>query len=243
MTTTRAATGVSWRRILRWAAIADLGVMAVVGLVLRDPEALAFAALVLAGIFLLRWRTGLAGTLMLGVALLDTLLWMAPAAWSNIAHRDDVVAVMVPASLATISLAGAVAAFASARRSSSSSPSRVAALVPQAAVAVFVVALAAGIVQARGTEPQAVQAGDVVIEMANAAFVPGRLEVQAGTVALAARNTDLFWHTLTIDALEVDLRTPVGATRRATVTLEPGTYTFYCIPHRLAGMEGTLVVR
>ena len=61
---------------------------------------------------------------------------------------------------------------------------------------------------------------------------------------MALRNRDLFWHTLTIDALDVDLKAPVGRLRSATFDARPGTYSYYCrIPgHAALGMRGSLVV-
>ena len=61
------AAGITWRHLLRYAAIADLVVMAVVGIAVRDKEALAFAAAILIGILFLRIRSGLTGIIMIGV--------------------------------------------------------------------------------------------------------------------------------------------------------------------------------
>ena len=65
-----------------------------------------------------------------------------------------------------------------------------------------------------------------------------------GRVTVGVRNSDLFWHTFTIDAAGVDVAVPVGAVRQAAFDAAPGSYTFYCkIPgHAQAGMRGTLTV-
>jgi hypothetical protein len=43
---------------------------------------------------------------------------------------------------------------------------------------------------------------------------------------------DLFWHTFTIDELDVDLEAPLGGTREATFTAPPGPtgFTVGCRP-------------
>ena len=239
---TQTTTGATWRRLLRLAAVADVVVMIVVGLILRDLEALALAGIVLFGVVMLRFRTGLAGIVILAVVLVDTVVFMAPAALSNIANSEDLQDVAIPASLTVISLAGAVAAFLAGFRTRARS-SRIAGLIPQAAVGVFVIALVAGVAQGRGEAENAPQAGDVVVDIAGLSFEPARLEVEPGTVSIAVRNPDLFWHTFTIDELGVDVRTPVGAVRRASFEAAEGTYEFVCTPHALAGMKGTLIVR
>jgi plastocyanin len=87
--------------------------------------------------------------------------------------------------------------------------------------------------------------GALEVEARNVAFVPASLTAGGGQVTVAIRNRDLFWHTLTIDALKVDLKVPVGRLRSASFEARPGTYDFYCrIPaHRTLGMRGTLTVR
>jgi plastocyanin len=232
-----------WRRLLRYAAIADVAVMAVVGVALRDKEALAFAGIVLLFLTVLRFHGGVAGAVLLGVALIDSLAWMAPAALSNLTNREDLLDILVPASIAIISLTGALAAFGSVFRRGVS-VERVAGLVPQAAIAVFVVALAAGIVQARRDVTVTVLPGDLAVDMRNTAFAQERLDAEAGEISIVARNHDLFFHTFTIERLGVNVGAPTGSIRRATFRAEPGTYTYYCavIGHRLV-MKGTLVVR
>jgi plastocyanin len=94
-------------------------------------------------------------------------------------------------------------------------------------------------------EVQTAPAGALVVETTNVAFVPETLQARGGEVTVALRNRDLFWHTFTIDALGVDLRSPVGRVRTATFEARPGRYSFYCaIPgHATLGMRGTLTVR
>jgi plastocyanin len=94
--------------------------------------------------------------------------------------------------------------------------------------------------QAREAPP-----GALLVETRNIAFVPARLTARGGEVTVAVRNRDLFWHTFTIDRLNLDLRVPVGRLRTATVDARPGTYRFHCrIPgHTRLGMRGALTVQ
>lgn len=74
-----------------------------------------------------------------------------------------------------------------------------------------------------------------------------QLAAKAGTVAITMTNMAPLEHNVTIAKGGTVLgATPTfkGGTRTVTLTLKPGTYTFYCsVPgHRQAGMEGTLTV-
>jgi hypothetical protein len=67
---------------------------------------------------------------------------------------------------------------------------------------------------------------------------------EAGEVALALDNQGLLPHDVTIDELAIKVEAAGGQLVVDTVTLEPGTYEYYCsVPgHRDAGMFGTLEV-
>jgi plastocyanin len=76
--------------------------------------------------------------------------------------------------------------------------------------------------------------------MRNLAFVPGRVEVAAGTT-VEWTNHDPLQHSVTADDGSFDSGLIAsGATWRHTFTT-PGTYTFHCTPHPF--MKGTVVVR
>jgi len=236
---------ITWHHLLRYAALADLVVMAVVGIAVSDREALAFAGAILIGIVFLRIRSGIAGIVMLGVLSLDAAVFMLPAAASNSAHRGGFTDLLIPLSLAVISVAGALAAIGSLfHHKRPQGDTHVAAVVGQAAIAVFIVALIAGTVAQRASKSEAAQTGDIRIEMRNTAFLQKDLRVQSGAITVAVSNHDLFWHTFTIDSLHVNVDTPIGADRRITFNAPPGTYEFYCrVPgHKAAGMKGTLTV-
>ena len=238
------AAGITWRHLLRYAAIADLAVMLVVGIAVRDKEALAFAGAILIGILFLEIRSGFAGIIMLGVLTLDAAVFMLPAAASNSSHRGRFVDLLIPLSLAAISVTGAFAAVGSIFRHRRETSGRSAAVLAQVMIAVFLVALIAGVVSQRASKTQVARTGDVRVEMRNTAFVQKTLTGQGGSISVAVQNHDLFWHTFTIDALHVNVDVPIGANRRVTFNAQPGRYEFYCrVPgHRAAGMKGTLTV-
>jgi plastocyanin len=75
-----------------------------------------------------------------------------------------------------------------------------------------------------------------------------QLSAKAGTVTINFANASPLEHNVTIaQAGKVLGATPTftGGSKSLTLTLAPGTYTFYCsVPgHRQAGMQGTLVVK
>ncbi|MEA2646793.1 MAG: hypothetical protein QOE92_1876, partial [Chloroflexota bacterium] len=86
---------------------------------------------------------------------------------------------------------------------------------------------------------------NLVVTTHGARFSATELAASPGQVTIEVTNEDLFWHTLTIERLGVDIRVPVKAHRSATFDVTPGTYTYRCaIPgHESIGMRGTLTVR
>jgi plastocyanin len=241
---TRPAT-LSWRRLALVAALADAAVFLAYGLGRGDREAVAFAAVMLAGAALLRVRSGLLGLLVLGALFVNVQVWMFPAANGNAANRVGLVDLLIPGSLVAFSLAGIVGVVgAIAHRRDPAAGGGVAG--PAGLLAVVFVATSLALVgvmtpaQAREAPP-----GALLVETRNIAFVPARLTARGGEVTVAVRNRDLFWHTFTIDRLNLDLRVPVGRLRTATVDARPGTYRFHCrIPgHTRLGMRGALTVQ
>ncbi len=83
----------------------------------------------------------------------------------------------------------------------------------------------------------------------NLKFDKSSLSASAGKVTVDFTNSSSVPHNLTIAASggQVVGATPTfqGGSKSLSVTLKPGTYTFYCsVPgHRQAGMQGTLIVK
>ena len=80
------------------------------------------------------------------------------------------------------------------------------------------------------------------------AYDTKQLSAKAGKVTIDMSNSSPIEHDVAIAQGSTVLgQTPVftGGSKSVTLTLKPGTYTFYCtVPgHRQAGMEGTLTVR
>ena len=80
-------------------------------------------------------------------------------------------------------------------------------------------------------------------------FEQHKLKAKSGAVTIAMANpkTTGTHHGIAIEGNGVDKDGPIvapGGTATLTVSLKPGTYTFYCpVPgHEKAGMKGTLVV-
>jgi plastocyanin len=79
------------------------------------------------------------------------------------------------------------------------------------------------------------------------AYNTKQLSAKAGTVTIVFTNNSPLEHNVTIaEGSKILGATPTfkGGSKTLTLTLKPGTYTFYCsVPgHRQAGMEGTLTV-
>lgn len=80
------------------------------------------------------------------------------------------------------------------------------------------------------------------------AFEPSQLSVAAGEVTVELTTEPAVNHTFVIEGVSSEepiVEAAAGETATGTVTLEAGSYTFYCdVPgHREAGMEGTLEVQ
>lgn len=236
-----------WRRLAVVAALADVVVFLAYGLGRGDREALGFAVLMLAGAALLWARPGGFSLLVLGALFVNVQLWMFPAANGNAASRVGLVDLLIPGSLVAFSLAGLIGVAGAALHRRDPDAGAGAAGTAGVLAVVFVATSLALVGMMTPARSQEVPPGALLVETKNVAFDPATLEATAtdGKVTFAVRNRDLFWHTLTVDALKLDLKVPVGRLRTATVEVRPGTYRFYCrIPgHTSLGMRGSLTVR
>jgi plastocyanin len=80
------------------------------------------------------------------------------------------------------------------------------------------------------------------------AFLYNKANAKAGKVTLVMPNKAPITHDISIKGNGVSQQGPrvgQGGTSKVTVTLKPGTYTFYCsVPgHEAGGMKGTLTVK
>lgn len=237
-----ASISFNWRTLLRIAAIGDLVVLLAMVLTLL---ALALAGIVLLGLGLLRFRGGILGVAILGLVFADIAAYTLTGAVNNILYREELLDLLIPASLAALSLAGLMAAVAVVvRRRRPESDGGAAQIAGLAAAAIFVLLLFAGLVA--GREPELpVRQSTLLLETENIAYSTTELSIESSEVTVSLANHDLFWHTFTIDELNVNLQVPVRGERQVTFSVLPGTYPFYCaIPgHALVGMRGTLTVR
>ncbi|WP_436927649.1 plastocyanin/azurin family copper-binding protein [Halosimplex amylolyticum] len=110
----------------------------------------------------------------------------------------------------------------------------------------FLGALGAGAVASAGfTQPVAAQETPVV-EMGNNYFDPIGLHVEPGTtvrfeIAAGAHSATAYENRIPSDASAFDSGTISSGEFEYTFE-EPGTYDYYCIPHKSVGMVGRIVV-
>lgn len=254
--------GLTWHRLLYAAAGLEVVLLAVMVVARRDLLALALGLIILAGLALwlgrarlgagrLPLRTwlgaGWAGLLVLALVFTDIAVYTATGALSNLLNREGVLDLATPAALAVLSLAGLTATVAlglGLRRGRTATGTQAAPWVAGAALVVLVGLLLAGLVSGQRVQAAPLPS-TVTLNTANMQFSAPDLQASAGEITLRLSNSDLFWHTFTVDALGVDVQAPVGGEREVTFTAAPGVYAFYCaIPgHALIGMTGTLTVR
>ena len=231
----------SWRRLLQAAAILETVLLVAAAISHLDREAAVVAAImgaVTVGLFRMANRLVV---LIASLLFANVAFWMTTATVSNLATREGIAIIQLPLALAVTSIIGLIAAATFLVRKRA--PGGTAAM-GVVTVAIVIFALLTGVAIVRGSDQQAQHPGDIVLRMHNTSFSTRSITAHGGTVSLYVINEDLFWHTVTIDSLGIDLKVPVGSHRRVTVNAPSGAYTFYCrIPgHAQAGMRGTIVM-
>lgn len=76
-------------------------------------------------------------------------------------------------------------------------------------------------------------------------FEKTKATAKAGKVTINTKNPDAVPHNIAIEGNGVKVEGELvtnGDTSTVTADLKPGTYEFYCTPHRSIGMKGTLTV-
>ena len=187
----------------RLAALGAAAILLVTGVVIRDVEAIAIAVLLVGGVLLLGLRGGMLGRVALGLLFVDVLFWMAPAAWSNANHGGAFSTLAVPVGLVACCAAGIAGVVKASTR-----------LSVLGAVAVLV----AGLVVLPATSDDADEipsAAPSVLKVSSSGveFSPSKTEVVGPNLTVVFHNKDLFWHTFTIDELDLNVRAPLGGTR------------------------------
>jgi plastocyanin len=231
----------TWKKLLIWSSVVAIVVTAFVNLIVEPiPPLLVFLGLWIVGLLWLRRSTKGPAVLLLIVFVLHLVLG-APFA---------VPALMLPASggdfittLATTlaSLAGISASIALIRRRGDDAGSAPRSL-GMTLGALFLVGAAFSVIATVGYEDASAQQGDIQLAAEDIEFTEGSLEANPGEVSVFVDNRDATLHTFTIDELDVDLDLPAASAARVTFTAEPGTYEFYCEPHK-EDMKGTLTVQ
>jgi plastocyanin len=146
--------------------------------------------------------------------------------------------------LLAVGITGALAGCGGSSSSSSSSPASSA---PAASTASATTAASAPSASATAAPTGGGQVVKLAAVPGKLAFNTQKLTAKAGVVTMSMANPSSFPHGIAVEGHGVDKNGKVvnqNGTSTVTVTLKPGTYTFYCpVPgHRQAGMQGTLVV-
>jgi plastocyanin len=243
--TTPGRQGPTWLRLMGVAAITEAGLLLVAGVTLRDAETIVFAVVVMAASAWFIWRPNVVPVLIRSLVFADVCFFMATATVANLATHEALAAILLPLALTVVSAVGLISTAGYLRGGANvNAGGRASTAVGLAAVLVMVAGVGVTAVSGSG-DPQQARRGDIKLGAHAAKFSATALTAPSGQVTIYASNDDLFWHTVTIDRLRVDVRIPVKGHRRITFTAAPGTYTFYCaIPgHAGIGMKGTLAVR
>jgi plastocyanin len=226
------------------AAVVEAALLLITGASLGDAETMTFGMVVTATTVWFLWRPSRVPVVIRSLVFLDVAFFMATATIANVTTHEALGAVALPLALAVTSAAGLIATASCLFGRADPVRTRPAAvLVVIAALALGATVIAVSLDGAGAT--QRALGSDFELSVHSAKYSTTTLSGSAGQVAIDATNNDLFWHTVTIDKLGVDVRIPVKGHRRIIFTAPPGSYIYYCaIPgHAGIGMKGTLTVQ
>jgi len=235
----------TWRQLLKTAGTGELLVLLVAWLALRDNEVLVVVGALAFGLVLLGRRGAVPGAIGVGAVSFVVAGFMLHASVSNMLHREQVLAVLIPGVLAVLSCTAVIAAGAEvASRGRDWRNVPMVAVTRRAALVVLALAIAAGFAVQIGAPARRAYPGELALQIRNSAYSVATLRTHPGHISVAITNRDLFWHTLTIPALGLDLVVPTGGERRVSFSAAAGRYSYVCrIPgHAALGMRGTLIV-
>ncbi|TMC63177.1 MAG: hypothetical protein E6J16_09940 [Chloroflexota bacterium] len=232
-----------WFWLVQVAAVIETILLLAAGAYLRDAEALGFAVVVLLTLAWIFLRPGrIVPVIVRSLVFADVAIWMVPAAFTNAVNHSSLGSILLPGILGISAIVGLVgAAGFLISRGNQAAGSRIARGVAALALAVII---ALGGVAAATASSATLSGKALVVSATNARFSATTLTADHGTVTIDFTNNDLFWHTFTVPALGIDIRTPVKGHGQVRVNAQPGSYEFFCaIPgHKSIGMRGTLIV-
>jgi plastocyanin len=231
-----------WNALVRLCAFTSAVIAIARGATVGDRESIAVGVALILAEFIthLPWKPIMRiGWLALTLLFVNQGGWMIAAVIGLTTAAPSTLGATAPAALAVLATLGFIASLARLQERM------------QWAVTPLLVLGAAGVVALAVVVPRAGsdavrrRAGDLSVVTSDVKFKPRRLEADAGTIGIVITNDDLFWHTLTFNGLDENVRVATAGRKRLQLRdVEPGTYKFVCaIPgHEAAGMTGTLVV-
>ena len=233
-----------WFWLVQVAAAVETGLLFAAGAYLRDAEALTFAFVVLGTLGWIFFRPGrIVPVVVRTLIFADVAIWMVPAAFANAVNHSSLGSILLPGTLGTAAVVGLISAGGFlVSRGNQAAGGRVARGVAALGVALILAIAGVAAATASNTAPPG---NAIVISATNARFSATTITADHGTVTVDFTNNDLFWHTFTVPALGVDIRTPVKGHGQVSFNAAPGSYEFFCaIPgHKSIGMRGTLIIK
>ena len=230
---------VTWLTLLRWAAIASIVIIALINVFAGIiPPLIVFAVIFLGGVIWLG-RSTKGPAILLLVAFIAHLLLSAPFVIPTLAVPASAGDFILNIGSLVATIVGMVAAIAVLRGRLETAP--VARSLAMGTLGIFVLSAIASVVATATYDDAVAQSGDISLVTQDIEFTDESLEATSGEVSVFVDNKDNTLHTFTIDDLDLNLNIPAGKSARVTFNAEPGTYEFYCVPHK-EDMEGTLVV-
>jgi plastocyanin len=232
--------GWGWLKLLRWSAIGAVVVVALINLFAGIIPPLIVFAVVWIGALVWLGRAEKGPAILLLVSFVAFLALSAPFVIPTLtvpASAGDFILNLASLLAALTGIAAAVAVLRG--RGVVAGPARTIGL---AVVAILVVGSAFSIFSTVTYDNATVREGDISLVTKDVEFADPTLEAEAGEISVFVDNEDATLHTFTIDELDVDLDIPASKSARVTFQAEPGTYEFYCVPHK-GDMEGTIEIR